>query len=199
MTKVLVLYYSSYGQVETMANAVAEGVREAGGEAFVKTVPELVPEEIATASGYKKQDAPIVTVDELPDYDAILIGAPTRYGHMASQMSNFWDQTGRVWLEGALVGKVGGAFCSSATQHGGQEITLFAIITQLLHQGMVITGLPYSFAGQMRADEVVGGSPYGASTIAGPDRSRKPSETDLAGARYLGRHATELATRLKKN
>lgn len=197
MPKVLILYYSSYGQLEIMANAVAEGVREADGEAVVKRVPELVPDEIAKASGYKPQSAPIATVEELIDYDAIIVGAPTRYGHMASQMSNFWDQTGRIWLTGKLVGRVGAAFTSTATQHGGQETTLFAIITQLLHQGMVVTGLPYSFTGQMRHDEVVGGSPYGATTIAGADRSRQPSATDLDGARYLGRHATELAAKLK--
>ncbi len=197
MTRVLVLYYSSYGQLEIMANAVAEGVRRAGGEAFIKRVPELVPNEIARASGYKEQSAPIVTVDELPDYDAIIVGAPARYGHMASQMSNFWDQTGRIWLEDKLVGKVGAAFTSTASQHGGHEITLFAIITQLLHLGMVVTGLPYSFTGQLRHDEVAGGSPYGASTIAGADHSRLPSETDLDGARYLGRHAAELAAKLK--
>ncbi len=196
MTKVLVLYYSSYGHMEIMAGAVAEGVRAAGAEAVVKRVPELVPEQIASASGYKQQSAPIATVDELAGYDAILVGAPTRFGHMASQMSNFWDQTGRLWVEGGLIGKVGAAFTSTATQHGGQETTLFAIITQLLHHGMVVTGLPYSFQGQMRHDEIVGGSPYGASTIAGADRSRKPSATDLEGARYLGRHAAELAAKL---
>ena len=195
MTKVLVLYYSSYGQMEVMANAVAEGAREGGAEVMVKRVPELVPAEIAQASGYREQAAEVASVEELADYDAIIVGAPTRFGHMASQMSNFWDQTGRVWLSGALIGKVGAAFTSTATQHGGQETTLFAILTNLLHHGMLLVGLPYSFAGQMRHDEVVGGSPYGASTIAGADRSRQPSATDLDGARYLGRRVAETAAR----
>ncbi len=195
MTKVLVLYYSSYGQMETMADAVAAGARDAGAEVTVKRVPELVPAEVAKASGYKEQTAEVATVDELADYDAIVVGAPTRFGHMASQMSNFWDQTGGVWLSGALVGKVGAAFTSTATQHGGQETTLFAILANLLHHGLILVGLPYSFAGQMRYDEVVGGSPYGASTIAGGDHGRAPSETDLEGARYLGRRVAETAAR----
>lgn len=197
MTKVLVLYYSSYGHLETMAEAVAEGARSAGAKAVVKRVPELVPDEVAKASHYKPQSAPVVTVDELEQYDAILVGAPTRFGRVASQMANFWDQTGGVWFQGKLVGKVGAAFTSTATQHGGQETTLFSILTTLMHHGMVLVGLPYSFQGQMRLDEVTGGSPYGATTIAGGDGSRQPSATELDGARFLGRHAAEVAAKLK--
>lgn len=197
MTKVLVLYYSSYGHLETMAEAVAEGARSAGAEAVVKRVPELVPAEVAAASHFKAQSAPVATVDELEQYDAIIVGSPTRFGRVASQMANFWDQTGGVWFQGKLVGKVGAAFTSTATQHGGQETTLFSMLTTLLHHGMVLVGLPYSFAGQMRVDEVTGGSPYGATTIAGGDGSRQPSATELDGARFLGRHAAEVASKLK--
>jgi NAD(P)H dehydrogenase (quinone) len=196
MTKVLVLYYSSYGHLETMAEAVAEGARAAGAEAIVKRVPELVSPEVAERSGYKAQAAPIATVDELPSYDAIIVGAPTRFGRVASQMANFWDQTGGLWFEGKLIGKVGAAFTSTATQHGGQETTLFSILTTLMHQGMVLVGLPYSFQGQMRMDEIVGGAPYGATTLAGGDGSRQPSDTDLEGARFLGRHVAEIAAKL---
>jgi NAD(P)H dehydrogenase (quinone) len=197
MTKVLVLYYSSYGHLETMAEAVAEGARSAGADAVVKRVPELVSAEVAAASHYKAQGAPVATVDELEQYDAILVGSPTRFGRVASQMANFWDQTGGVWFQGKLVGKVGAAFTSTATQHGGQETTLFSILTTLMHHGMVLVGLPYSFAGQMRLDEVTGGSPYGATTIAGGDGSRQPSANELEGARFLGRHAAEVAAKLK--
>ncbi|HEX8568444.1 MAG TPA: NAD(P)H:quinone oxidoreductase [Caulobacteraceae bacterium] len=197
MARVLVLYHSTYGHIEQMAYAVAEGVREGGGEPDVKRVPELVPDEIARASGYKlDQPAPIATVDELANYDAIVVGAGTRYGRMASQMSNFWDQTGGLWVKGALVGKLGAAFSSTATQHGGQETTLMSIITNLLHHGLVITGLPYAFQGQMRMDEITGGSPYGPTTLTGGDGSRQPSENELDGARYLGRHVTQLAAKL---
>lgn len=196
MTKVLVLYYSSYGHLETMAEAVAEGARSAGAEAVVKRVPELVPPEVAKASHFKEQSAPIATVDELSEYDAIIVGAPTRFGRVASQMANFWDQTGGLWFQGKLIGKVGAAFTSTATQHGGQETTLFSILTTLMHHGLVLTGLPYSFQGQMRTDEVTGGAPYGATTIANGDGSRQPSETELEGARFLGRHAAEIATKL---
>ncbi len=197
MTKVLVLYYSSYGHIETMAHAVAEGVREAGAEAVIKRVPELVPEEIARKSGFKlDQAAPVATVDELPGYDAIILGVPTRFGNMPAQMKNFLDQTGGLWAQGKLVGKVGSVFTSTATQHGGQESTILSTHTVLLHQGMVIVGLPYAFAGQMRNDEITGGSPYGASTIANGDGSRQPSENELAGARFQGRHVAGIAKKL---
>jgi NAD(P)H dehydrogenase (quinone) len=197
MSKVLVLYYSSYGHLETMAEAVAEGARSAGAEAVVKRVPELVPPDVATASHYKEQSAPIATVDEMADYDAIIVGAPTRFGRVASQMANFWDQTGGLWFQGKLIGKVGAAFTSTATQHGGQETTLFSILTTLMHHGMVLVGLPYSFQGQMRMDEVTGGAPYGATTLAGGDGSRQPSANELDGARFLGRHVAEVAAKLK--
>ncbi len=198
MTRVLVLYYSSYGHIETMAGAVAEGVREAGAEAVIKRVPELVPEEIARKSHFKlDQPAPIATVDELPEYDAIIFGVPTRFGNMPAQMKNFLDQTGGLWFAGKLVGKVGSVFSSSNTQHGGQESTILSTHTVLLHQGMVIVGLPYSFQGQMGISEITGGSPYGASTIAGPDGSRQPSANELAGARFQGRHVAQIASRLK--
>ncbi len=197
MTKVLVLYYSSYGHIETMAGAVAAGVRDAGAEADIKRVPELVSPEIAEKSHYKiDQPAPIATVDELAQYDAIIVGTGTRYGRLTSQMANFWDQTGGLWFKGALVGKVGAAFTSTASQHGGQETTLMGIHTMLLHHGMVIVGLPYSFQGQLKLDEVTGGSPYGASALAGGDGSRQPTENELAGARYLGKHVAEIAGRL---
>ena len=197
MAKVLVLYYSSYGHMEQMANAAAEGVRQAGGEAVVKRVPELVPEEIARTAHFKlDQPAPVATVSELPDYDAIILGVPTRYGRMASQMSNFWDQAGAHWASGALTGKVGSAFTSTATQHGGQETTLFSVITNLLHFGMVIVGLPYAWQGQMTLDEITGGSPYGATTITGGTGARMPSENELAGARFQGRHVAQIAAKL---
>jgi len=198
MSKVLVLYYSSYGHIEKMAQAVAEGAREAGAEAVIKRVPEIVPEEVAKKSGFKlDQAAPIATVEELADYDAIIIGVPTRFGNMPAQMKNFLDQTGGLWMTGALIGKVGSVFTSTATQHGGQESTILSTHTVLLHHGMVIAGLPYSFKGQMDLSEITGGSPYGASTIAGGDGSRQPSENELAGARFQGRHIAGLATKLK--
>jgi len=197
MTKVLVLYYSSYGHIEKMAGAVAEGAREAGAEAVVKRVPELVPAHIAEQAHYKlDQAAPIATVEELPEYDAIIFGTPTRFGNMTAQMKNFLDQTGSLWAQGKLIGKVGAVFTSTATQHGGQESTILSTHTVLLHQGMVIVGLPYSFAGQMDLSEITGGSPYGASTIAGGDGSRQPSDNELAGARYQGRHVAQIAAKL---
>jgi len=197
MAKVLVLYYSTYGHIEQMANAVAEGARAAGATVEVKRVPETVPEEVAQKGHFKlQQDAPIVTVDELPGYDAIIIGAPTRYGRMPSQMAAFLDQTGGLWARGALNGKVGAAFTSTATQHGGQETTLFSIITNLLHFGMTIVGLPYSYAPQMSLDEIVGGSPYGASTIAGGQGQRQPSEIELGGARHQGELVARTAAKL---
>ncbi|KAA2242351.1 NAD(P)H:quinone oxidoreductase [Salinarimonas soli] len=198
MTKVLILYYSTYGHIETMAHAVAEGARQAGAEVAVKRVPELVPEDVARNAHFKlDQQAPIATVAELPDYDAIIVGVPTRYGRMASQMANFWDQAGSVWASGALTGKVGSVFTSTATQHGGQETTLFAGITNLMHFGMVIVGLPYSFQGQMTIDEITGGAPYGATTIAGGQGQRQPSANELDGARFQGRHVAQIAAKLK--
>ncbi len=197
MSKVLVLYYSSYGHIEKMAQAVAEGVRDAGSEAVIKRVPELVPEEIARKSGFKMdQAAPIATVAELVEYDAIILGVPTRFGNMPGQMKNFLDQTGGLWAQGKLIGKVGSVFTSTATQHGGQESTILTTHTVLLHHGMVIVGLPYSYQGQMGVKELVGGSPYGASTIADSDASRQPSENDLAGARYQGKHVATIARKL---
>lgn len=197
MTKVLVLYYSSYGHIETMATAVAEGVREAGGEATIKRVPELVPEETARASHFKlDQAAPVATIDELADYDAVIFGVPTRFGMMAAQMRNFLDQAGGLWMKGSLIGKVGSVFASSATQHGGQEATILSFHTFLLHQGMVVVGLPYSFQGQMTLDEITGGSPYGATTIAGGQGQRQPSANELAGARFQGAHVTKIAAKL---
>ncbi len=196
MTKVLVLYYSSYGHMEQMAHAAAEGVRAAGAEAVVKRVPELVPEEVARQSYFKMdQSAPVATVAELPEYDAIILGIPTRYGRMASQMANFWDQAGGVWAQGQLNGKVGSVMASTASQHGGQETTLFSGITNLLHFGMVIVGLPYSYQGQLTIDEVAGGSPYGATTIAGGQGQRQPSANELDAARFQGKLVAETAAR----
>jgi NAD(P)H dehydrogenase (quinone) len=197
MAKVLVLYYSAYGHIETMAEAVAEGARAAGATVDIKRVPELVPEEIARASYYKlDQKAPVAKIEDLANYDAIVVGTGTRFGRMSSQMANFLDQAGGLWMRGALNGKVGGAFASSATQHGGQEATLFSIITNLLHFGLVIVGLNYGHAGQMGVKEVTGGSPYGATTITDGDGSRQPSESELAGARYQGRAIAEAAIKL---
>lgn len=197
MTKVLILTYSSYGHTAAMAAAVAEGARAAGAEVTLRHVPELVPAEVARKSGYKAPETQEASLSDLADHDAIIVGTPTRFGRVSAQMANFWDQTGPLWFEGRLIGKVGAAFTSTASQHGGQETTLFSMLTTMLHHGMVVVGLPYSFRGQMRLDEVVGGSPYGATTIAGSDGSRAPSETDLEGARFLGRHVAEVATRLK--
>jgi NAD(P)H dehydrogenase (quinone) len=197
MSKVLVLYYSTYGHVEALADAVAEGARAAGAEAIVKRVPETVPDEIARANGFKlDQSAPLASVAELESYDAIVVGTGTRYGRMSSQMASFLDQTGGLWARGALNGKVGAAFTSTATQHGGQETTLFSIITNLLHFGMTIVGLPYSHQGQMSVDEIVGGAPYGATTVAGGDGSRRPTEIDLAGARHQGEMVASIANKL---
>nr|WP_298129831.1 NAD(P)H:quinone oxidoreductase [uncultured Pseudoxanthomonas sp.] len=197
MARILVLYYSAYGHIETMAQAIAEGATGAGAQVDIKRVPELVPEDVARASHYKlDQPAPVATIAELADYDAIIVGTGTRFGRMSSQMANFLDQAGGLWARGALHGKVGAAFTSTATQHGGQETTLFSIITNLLHFGMVIVGLDYGHAGQMTLDEITGGSPYGASTIAGGDGSRQPSENELKGARYQGRVVAETAIRL---
>lgn len=197
MAKVLVLYYSSYGHIETMAKAVAEGALEAGAKVDILRVPETVPLEVAKASHYQlDQAAPVAKVEQLADYDAIIVGTGTRFGRMGSQMASFLDQAGGLWARGALNGKVGGAFTSTATQHGGQEVTLFSILTNLMHFGMITVGLPYSYQGQMTLDEIVGGSPYGATTIAGGDGSRQPSENELAGAHFQGRHIAEIANKL---
>jgi NAD(P)H dehydrogenase (quinone) len=197
MAKVLVLYHSTYGHIETMAYAVAEGAKAEGAEVTVKRVPELVPEEVARASHYKMdQKAPIASPNELDQYDAIIVGAGTRFGTMTSQMRNFWDQTGGLWAQGKLVGKIGSAFTSSATQHGGQESTILSFITTFLHHGMAVVGLPYAFQGQMGTEEVKGGSPYGASTIANGDGSRQPSAIELEGARFQGAHVAKLAAKI---
>ena len=197
MSKVLVLYYSSYGHVETMAGAVAEGARAAGATVDIKRVPETVPVDIAKSAYFKlDQAAPLASVADLENYDAIIVGCPTRFGRLPSQMAAFFDQAGGLWARGALNGKVGAVFTSTATQHGGQEVTLFSVITNLLHFGMVIVGLPYSFQGQMGIDEIVGGSPYGATTIAGGQGQRQPSNTELDGARYQGKVVAETANKL---
>ncbi|WP_353981624.1 NAD(P)H:quinone oxidoreductase [Salinicola endophyticus] len=199
MSKVLVLYYSSYGHVETLAKAIAEGAGGVGGtQVDVRRVSELVPEEVAEQSGYKTdQDAPLIeSPDALADYDAVIVGTPTRFGNMASQMRNFWDMTGGLWAQGKLVGKIGSAFVSTATQHGGQETTLTSIHTTLLHHGMVVVGVPYACQELTNMSEITGGTPYGASTLAGADGSRTPSENELAIARFQGKHVAELAAKL---
>jgi NAD(P)H dehydrogenase (quinone) len=197
MTKVLILYYSTYGHIETMAHAVAEGARAEGATVDVMRVPETVPEERARANHFKlDQSAPVATIADLENYDAIVIGTGTRFGRLSSQMAAFLDQAGGLWARGALNGKVGAAFTSTGTQHGGQETTLFSLITNLLHFGMTIVGLDYGFAGQSGHDKVRGGAPYGATTIAGSDGSRQPDDDELAGARYLGARVAKTATKL---
>ena len=198
MSKILVLYYSAWGHVEKMAEAVAEGARAVPGtEVTIKRVPELVPEEVAQKSGMKlDQPAPIATVDELATYDAIIFGTPTRFGNMCAQMRNFLDQTGQLWLRGGLIGKVGSVFASTATQHGGQETTITSFHTTLLHHGMVIVGVPYSESGLSHMDDITGGTPYGATTLTRGDGSRQPSENELKIARYQGKHVTEIASKL---
>jgi len=197
MAKVLVLYYSSYGHIEKMAEAVAEGARAAGAQVDIKRVPETAPEEVAKAAHFKlDQKAPVARVEDLANYDAIIVGTGTRFGRMTSQMAAFLDQAGGLWAKGALNGKVGAAFTSTATQHGGQEMTLFSIIANLLHFGLIVVGLPYSYQGQMSLSEIVGGSPYGATTIAGGDGSRQPSEIDLGGARHQGELVAKTAAKL---
>ncbi len=198
MTKVLVLYYSSYGHIEQMADAVAQGARGAGAEVDIRRVAETAPPEVVAQAHFKTDTThPVIEgPDALRAYDAIIVGTPTRYGRMTSQMATFWDTTGGLWATGALNGKVGGAFTSTASQHGGQETTLFSIITNLLHMGMTIVGLDYGFQGQLGVDEVAGGSPYGATTIAGGKGERPPSATDLDGARYQGRRIAEVAAKL---
>ena len=199
MTNILVLYYSMYGHVETMAGAVAEGARTVKGvEVAIKRVPELVPEEAARKAGAKlDQEAPLATIDELPNYDAIIFGTPTRFGNMCSQMRNFLDQTGRHWMSGALIGKVGSVFASTASQHGGQETTITSFHSTLLHHGMVIVGVPYSCQGLLNMKEITGGTPYGASTLADADGRRQPSENELTIARFQGEHVAKIATKLK--
>jgi NAD(P)H dehydrogenase (quinone) len=197
MTKILVLYYSSYGHIETMAGAVAEGARGAGAQVDLKRVPETVPPEVAKASHFKvEQAAPVAAIDELANYDAIIFGTPTRFGNMAGQMRNFLDQAGGLWFQNKMVGKVSSVFTSSATQHGGQESTILTFIPTLLHLGMIYVGLPYTFSGQFGHDEVKGASPYGASTIAGPDGSRQPSAVELEAARFQGAHVAGIAAKL---
>lgn len=197
MTRVLVLYYSSYGHIQTMAEAIAEGAAAAGAEVAIRRVPELVPEDVAKAHHFKlDQPHPLASPAELPDYDAIIVGAPTRFGRIPSQMANFWDQTGGLWAKGALIGKVGAAFTSTASQHGGQETTLFSILTNLLHHGMVISGMPYSFPGLVNLDEPLGGTPYGASTLAAGDGSAL-YDIEREGAKFLGDHVAKIAGKLK--
>lgn len=199
MTKTLILYYSTYGHIEALAQAIAEGVRSVpGSEVVIKRVPELMPPDVAQKAGAKlDQAAPIATVEELPQYDAIIIGTPTRYGRMAAQMANFLDQTGGLWFQDALVGKVGSVFTSTASQHGGQETTLMSTIVNLMHFGMTIVGTPYTEKRLVRIDEVSGGTPYGASTIANGDGSRMPSENELEIARSQGRHVATVTRALK--
>jgi NAD(P)H dehydrogenase (quinone) len=200
--KVLIVYYSMYGHVQRLAEAVAAGVREvAGAEAVLRRVPETLPDEVlekmgATLAQEKQASVPICTVEELGQADAVIFGTPTRFGNMCGQMRQFLDATGQLWVSGTLIGKVGSVFTASATQHGGQESTILSFHTTLLHQGMVIVGLPYSFQGQMSMDEITGCSPYGASTIAGGKGERLPSENELAGARFQGRHVATIAAKL---
>lgn len=198
MTKVLVLYYSMYGHIESMAKAVAEGVRSVEDtEVIIKRVPELIPEEVARKAGVKlDQEAPIATVDELPNYHAVIFGTPTRFGNMCAQMRNFLDQTGRLWLNGSLIGKIASVFTSTATQHGGQETTITSFHTTLLHHGMIIVGVPYSCQEIMNMSEITGGSPYGAGTLAGADGSRQPSENELKIARFQGSHVAKITRKL---
>lgn len=200
MAKILILYYSMYGHIEIMANAVAEGARNVENtEVVVKRVPELMSEEVARRVGAKlDQPAPIATVDELPNYDAIIFGTPTRFGNMCAQMRNFLDQTGRLWLSGGLIGKVGSVFTSTGTQHGGQETTITSFHTTLLHHGMIIVGVPYSCQEIMNMSEVTGGSPYGASTLAGGDGKRLPSDNEIKIARFQGVHVAQVASKLAR-
>ena len=197
MAKVLVLYYSSYGHIEQMAAAIAEGARSTGAEVTIKRVPEIVPESVARKSGFKlDQKAPIATVEELPEYDGVIFGTPTRFGNMTAQRRNFLDQTGGLWTKGALIGKVASVFTSTATQHGGQETTILTFWPTLAHLGMIIVGLPYSAQGLVNMKEITGGSPYGAGTLANSDGSRQPSENELEIARFQGRHVATIAAKL---
>ncbi len=197
MAKILVLYYSSYGHVDSLAQAIADGAREAGADVTVGRVPETAPPEVVQASGFSANEAhPVIETESLAEYDGIIVGSPTRFGRLSSQMASFWDRTGGLWMKGALVGKVGASFTSTGSQHGGQETTQYSILSNLLHHGMTIVGLDYGFAGQMNSDEIVGGSPYGASTVAGGDGSRTPHENDLDGAKYLGAKVARTAAKL---
>lgn len=198
MPRILVLYYSSYGHTAILADAIAEGVRSAGADCDIRHVPETAPEAVARQAGFTgmQRHEEISDPAAMKDYDGIIVGTPTRYGRMSSQMCAFWDQTGSLWQSGALVGKVGAAFTSTASQHGGQETTLFSIITNLLHMGMTIVGLDYGYGGLVGVDEMAGGTPYGPTTIAGGDGSRQPSETELGGARYLGEKVGRIAVKL---
>ena len=197
MSKVLVLYYSSYGHIETMANAIADGARSTGAVVDILRVPETVPHDVAVGAHFKlDQVARVAVISDLADYDAVIVGTGTRFGRMSSQLAAFLDQAGGLWIRGALNGKIGAAFVSSSTQHGGQETTLFSIITNLMHFGMTIVGLPYSYQGQMTLEEIAGGAPYGATTIAGSDGSRIPSEIELAGARHQGELVASLANKV---
>jgi NAD(P)H dehydrogenase (quinone) len=200
MARVLVLYYSMYGHVETLAKAVAEGARSVEGvEVTIKRVPELMPEDVARKAGAKlDQEAPIATVAELPNYDAVIFGTPTRFGNMCAQMRNFLDQTGKHWVSGALIGKVGSVFVSTGTQHGGQETTITSFHSTLLHHGMIIVGVPYSCQALINMKEITGGSPYGAGTLAGTDGCRQPSENELAIARFQGEHVATIAKKLAR-
>lgn len=199
MTKILVLYYSMYGHIEIMANAIADGVRmEENVEVMVKRVPEIIPEDRARVMGVKlEQEAGIAAAEELAHYDAIIFGTPTRFGNMAAQMRNFLDQTGKLWMDGALIGKVGSVFTSTGTQHGGQETTVTSFHNTLLHHGMIIVGVPYSCKGLTVMTEITGGSPYGASILSGADGKRWPSENELSIARFQGQHVAQIARRLK--
>ena len=197
MARILVLYYSSYGNIAQMAEAVADGVRAAGHECDIRHVPETAPPEVVATAGFQPMRHDCIEGPEaLEGYNGLVVGTPTRYGRMSSQMASFWDQTGGLWMRGALVGKVGAAFTSTAAQHGGQETTLFSVLTNLLHMGCTIVGLDYNFAAQNGSEEVKGGSPYGASTIANSDGSRQPSQIELDGAKYLGRKVAETAAKL---
>ena len=198
MANILILYYSMYGHIETMAKAVAEGAKSVeGAKVTIKRVPELMPEDMARKAGVKlDQAAPIATVDEMPGYDAIIFGSPTRFGNMCAQMRNFLDQTGGLWFNGSLIGKVGSVFTSTATQHGGQETTITSFHSTLLHHGMIIVGVPYSCQQLMNMSEITGGSPYGGGTLAGPDGSRQPSENEIAIARFQGAHVAKIAAKL---
>lgn len=198
MARILVLYYSSYGHISTMAEAVAAGIRDAGHDAEIRRVPETAPQEIVENFGFQTNDEHklIEGPDVLGEYDGIVLGAPTRFGRLPSQMASFLDTCGGIWASGALIGKPGAVFTSSNSQHGGQETTLFSMITNLLHFGMTIIGLDYGFEGQNGVDEVKGGAPYGATTIAGPDGSRQPSVTEIDGAKYLGKRVANTAAKL---
>lgn len=198
MPRILVLYYSSYGHIRQMASAVAEGALDTGADVDIRRVAETISGAVAKSAAFEveRSHPEMTNIEELAHYDAIIVGAPTRFGRMPSQMAAFWDGTGKLWLEGALNGKVGGAFTSTGSQHGGQETTLFSIITNLMHLGMTIVGLDYGYTGQIGIDKVRGGSPYGATTVAGEDGSRLPSDEDLDGARYQGRRIAELAAKI---